>query len=135
MPTRKQLAHLLKGTQSSTGHSARIKAGQSKSKRLAELFDLGCYGRKIPRPQKELQFVADRRWRFDLAWPINKVALEVDGGAFMHGGGSHNRGASLRREHEKMNRAAVEGWRVLHVFPEDLLREDTYRMVVAALSV
>ena len=54
-----------------------------------------------------------RRWRFDFAWPALMLAVEVDGGAWVPGGGRHTRGAGFVADHDKMNRATLLGWRVL----------------------
>ena len=54
-----------------------------------------------------------RRWRFDFAWPALMLAVEVDGGAWVPGGGRHTRGAGFAADHDKFNRAALLGWRVL----------------------
>ena len=35
-------------------------------------------------PEREFRF-CERRWRFDFAWPSHKVAVEIDGGIFIHG--------------------------------------------------
>lgn len=55
----------------------------------------------------------DRDFRFDLAWPDRRLAVEVDGGTYS--GGRHTRGAGYERDAEKGNEAAIKGWRVLHV--------------------
>ena len=54
-----------------------------------------------------------RRWRFDFAWPDQLLAVEVDGGAWVPGGGRHTRGAGFAADHDKFNRATLMGWRVL----------------------
>ena len=54
-----------------------------------------------------------RRWRFDFAWPDRWLAVEVDGGAWVPGGGRHTRGAGFAADHDKFNRAMLLGWRVL----------------------
>lgn len=61
-----------------------------------------------PPPVREYRFHPYRRWRFDFAWPDQRIALEVDGAGFGHQ--SINR---LRAKAEKYNAAAVEGWSVL----------------------
>lgn len=64
------------------------------------------------RPVQQHRFAApDRQWRFDFAWPEQKVAVEIDGGIFVHGG--HNRGMQMTADHEKANYATIRGWRVL----------------------
>lgn len=57
-------------------------------------------------------------WRFDLAWPEYWLAVEVQGGLFSKG--AHVQGMHLRREYEKTNEAAIRGWVVLHVLPEQI---------------
>lgn len=58
--------------------------------------------------QREYRFDAERKWRFDFAWPDKKVAVEVDGGRWKPGGGRHASDADM----EKTNRATELGWRV-----------------------
>jgi len=77
----------------------------------------------LPMPLFEFRFCPHRLWRFDLAWPEYKVALEVQGGIWT--GGRHVRGKALLREWEKLNAAACLGWRVMFCQPEDLLMQET----------
>lgn len=64
----------------------------------------------LPHPERELRFHATRRWRFDLAWPPRKVAVEVEGGSWV--AGRHARGKGMRSDCEKYNAATLDGWRV-----------------------
>lgn len=66
---------------------------------------------KLPRPVEEHKFHPDRRWRFDLAYPEQKVAIEVHGGIWT--GGRHGRGYGFENDREKMNEAQIMGWKVL----------------------
>ena len=88
--------------------------------------------RGIPAPVYELKFHPVRRWRFDLAWPDQKVALEVQGGNFSNG--RHTRGAALLKEWEKLNTAACMGWRVLFCQPSDLCMRETSDIIQEALG-
>ena len=69
----------------------------------------------FPEPVTEYAFAKQlgRRWRFDFAWPDRLLAVEVDGGAWIPGGGRHTRGAGFAADHDKFNRATLLGWRVL----------------------
>jgi hypothetical protein len=90
----------------------------------------------IPRPQHEYRFAPPRRWMFDYAWadPEHMVALEVEGGVWIKGGGRHNRGAGYLRDVEKYNRATVLGWRVVRCTPDTLCSVETLDMLKALLS-
>ena len=65
---------------------------------------------KLPVPVRELRFDAVRRWRFDLAWPQKKIAVEVEGGVFTKG--RHVRGAGYEADAVKYNQAQLQGWKV-----------------------
>jgi very-short-patch-repair endonuclease len=69
----------------------------------------------------EYVFAKPRRFRFDFAWPNEKVAVECEGGTWV--GGGHNRGAGYASNCEKYNLAAELGWRVLRYTSTHLRRE------------
>lgn len=79
-------------------------------------YYLRLCGADLPAPVRDYRFHPTRKWRLDWAWPQQRVALEVDGGRYAFAGGRHATDA----DHEKLNRAASMGWRVLHVSPEAL---------------
>jgi very-short-patch-repair endonuclease len=58
----------------------------------------------------EFRFHPSRDWRFDFAFPEHKLAVEIDGGQWQTHGGRHSRDS----DREKLNQAAVLGWRVMH---------------------
>ena len=67
--------------------------------------------RAIGLPDAELEYrFCERRWRFDAAWPDQKVALEYDGGTWI--GGPHTTGAGHESDARKRNAAILLGWRV-----------------------
>lgn len=70
----------------------------------------------LPEPVREYRFDAKRKWRFDWAWPAQRVAVEVNGGRYAFAGGRH----ASDGDHEKLRRAAALGWRVLPVSPQAL---------------
>jgi len=122
-----------------TGRTARLpgdlkvrpKAAQAPSKLeegFANLWRVHCAG--LPQPVREHRFHATRRWRFDFAWPSQKVAVEMEG----LGGGRHQRRAGFINDTEKYNAAIMCGWRVLR-FTGDDLRKRPLQMIeqVAAM--
>lgn len=58
----------------------------------------------------EHRFHPVRLWRFDIAFPSQRLAIEIDGR------GRHQTVVGVRRDCEKHNEAVRLGWRVLH-FP------------------
>lgn len=106
---------------------------REKARMAREAFFAALDRAGIRRPVHEFAFLDGRRFRFDYAWPESFVALEVDGGLFSDGG--HVRGAHIRTTHEKMNRAAGLGWRVLYTTPEGLCTKDVREFIRAALEV
>lgn len=77
-------------------------------------------GRDIAKSGAVLEFRFDekRRWRFDVAWPDRKLAVELHGGTWQQG--RHQRGAGFTRDREKMRAAIAQGWRVLEFTDQDL---------------
>lgn len=65
----------------------------------------------LPAPVKEVRFHPIRKWRFDLAFPNEKIAVEVHGA--VHAQGRHTRGPGFEADREKMNEAQILGWTVL----------------------
>lgn len=80
----------------------------------------------------EYQFHPKRKWRFDYAIPSHKIAIEVEGGAWING--RHNRASGFLKDMEKYNAAAVLGWRLLRVTPQTLLLSETLQMVAEAVK-
>lgn len=68
---------------------------------------------RLPAPVVEHRFAPPRRWRFDLAWPATRVALEIEGATWV--AGRHSRGSGFESDCEKYNEAAIAGWTVLRV--------------------
>lgn len=66
----------------------------------------------IDPPAREYRFHPTRRWRFDFAWPAQRVAAEIQGGVWT--GGKHVRGAAYSADCDKLNEAQLLGWVVLY---------------------
>ena len=81
----------------------------NKSNLEAELvFQLESAG--IPDFVCEHRFHPTRRWRFDIAWPEIKLAVEVEGGIYTHG--RHTRGVGFEQDLRKYAAAMELGWNI-----------------------
>ena len=77
----------------------------------------------LPLPESEYEFnLPNSKHRFDFAWPIYKLAVEVDGGRWKPGGGRHG----SDEDNDKCNIATSQGWLVFHFSPEILKRKPDY---------
>jgi hypothetical protein len=80
-----------------------------------------------------------RRYRFDLAMPGKKIALEVHGGAYIKRqgggiGGAHHSIEGRARDMAKGNLAAVMGWIVIEVSPKELSDGTAFHWIEEALE-
>ncbi len=66
----------------------------------------------------EHRFHPTRKWRFDRAHTVAKVAFEVEGGVWS--GGRHTRGAGFLADCEKKNEAQLAGWQVFQITRDQL---------------
>lgn len=98
-----------------------------------EMVRAACVVHGIPEPFFEYTFCEGRKWRFDLCWRAELLAVEVQGG--IHVGGRHVRGAALEAEHEKLNAAAILGYRVLFVQPRQVQSGYLWELVKLALGL
>jgi hypothetical protein len=70
----------------------------------------------FPEPEADFAFHPEREWKLDLAWPGQKIALELHGGINdSRRRGRHIRADGFTEDREKMNEAALLGWIVLEV--------------------
>lgn len=86
----------------------------------------------LPPPLFEYRFHPSRKWRLDIAFPAERVGIEVQGGIFI--AGRHTRGAALLKEWEKLNTLACMNWRVLFVQPSELCMDKTIKVIKTALN-
>ena len=82
---------------------------KGRGSKLSDTFKIIIRSEKI-KMEPEYRFHPTRRWRFDFAIPNEKIAVEIDGGAFT--GGRHTRGVGFVRDQDKLNTATSMGWRV-----------------------
>lgn len=66
----------------------------------------------------EFKGIEGRKYRFDAANPDKRIAIEIEGGLWIHG--RHNRPVGMEQDMAKYNAAVVDGWKVLRYSPETL---------------
>lgn len=71
-------------------------------------------------PVPEYRFCPERKWRFDWAFPEERIAIEIEGNAWhVKGGGRHMQDSDL----EKYNAASSLRWLVFRFSPGMLQRD------------
>lgn len=88
----------------------RVPAGHRVLSEHEEAFAVQIRADRLPTSVREWKF-CERQWRFDFAWPAEKVAVEIEGGIWTRG--RHSRGKGMESDMRKYNRAASLGWIVL----------------------
>lgn len=90
----------------------------------------------LPIPKKEWQFHYERQWKLDYAWPDPDImlALEVEGGLHHNGGrgGYHNSPEGFKKDLEKYNAAAAEGFRMVRFTPSQMNSRKTIEIIKEA---
>ncbi len=76
-----------------------------------------CKMYKLPKPVAEYRFDKKRRWKIDYAFIEYKLAIEVEGGSWLPGGGRHNRPIGFLLDLEKYNNLTLLGWSLLRFTP------------------
>lgn|SRR5678816_252263 len=85
--------------------------------------------------QREWVFHPTRKWRWDIAILSESLAIEIDGGLFLPGGGGrHSRGAGARNDAEKTCEGVILGWRILRVLPEWVASGVAFSLVERAVK-
>jgi len=82
------------------------------------IHDFALCAPEAPAYEREYRFDAMRKWRFDFAWPEQRVAVEIEGG--LYGVSRHTTLLGYSADCEKYNRAALNGWRVLRFTAQHL---------------
>jgi very-short-patch-repair endonuclease len=103
-----------------------------------ETFALHMRARGLT-PEREYEFCAGRKWRFDFAF-LNlaklsggSLAVEIEGGT--HCGGRHSRHSGYSSDIEKYNTASLMGWTVLRYTTDMVMSGIAERQVAEILGV
>lgn len=87
---------------------------------------------KVSGWQLEYRFHPKRRWRFDIAFPSEMVACEVQGG--LHKFGRHNRPAGYTNDAWKLAESQLLGWTLLYITPEMIRQNEAVPLIKRALE-
>ena len=82
--------------------------------------------------ETEHKFLPDRRFRFDYAIPVRKVAIEYEGATWARG--RHTRGAGYAKDCEKYSLAAINGWCVIRITADMLKNGVGFRLIDEAIK-
>lgn len=108
----------------------RLQADQPEEELLGQMRLSG-----IPKPSRNYQITSSRKFTFDFAWPDKMMAVEVEGGTRMKGGGRHNRHAGYQRDCEKYSLAAELGWKVHRFTSDDVYKGRAIRRIEQLFGV
>ena len=97
-----------------------------------ELFAMQLRAAKLRGWEREVVFAPPRRWRFDFAHCIYKIAVEVEGGTWIQG--RHQTGKGIAADMEKYNAATLKGWRVFRFTAEMVASGEALRVAEAAVE-
>jgi len=78
----------------------------------------------IPDPVEEFKFHPARKWRIDICWPNEKLALEIEGGVWTNG--AHIRPSGFMKDKEKYNNLSVLGYGLLRFTPQEMESCESY---------
>jgi hypothetical protein len=99
----------------------------------SDLFVLFCQAHGLGKPEREVVFSPDRKYRADYCWPEAKVIVECDGGIWQKSG--HSSGKGILRDMHKANHAQLLGFRYLRYTPQQLTTPSTLADLKQALGV
>ena len=95
--------------------------------RLESRFELLWRALGGPALEKEFRFHPVRKWRADFAHLPSRTLIEIEGGIYVNG--RHNRGAGFAADLEKYLEAALAGWRVVRLGPNEIMMAHVERLV------
>ncbi|MGE5513009.1 MAG: endonuclease domain-containing protein [Bacteroidota bacterium] len=81
---------------------------------------------------REFVFAPPRKYRLDFAFIEEKLGVEVDGAIWVKG--RHGTGTGITNDCEKMSLAAIHGWRIIRVTPEQVKQGKALEWIRRALN-
>ena len=87
----------------------------------------------LPEPVCEYRFHPVRKWRIDLAFVEERLAVEVEGGIYR--GGGHTSVTGIKRDLEKGNALTLMGWRLLRFHGDQVKSGEAVELIRRALEI
>ena len=111
---------------------AKLKTLFCNGSELEAVFRLQIEDTRLPDPITEYRFHLKRKWRFDFAWPDQKLAVEIEGGTYRKS--RHTSGTGFHNDCEKYNAAVLEGWKVFRFDSRMVNSLDAIRTITEAFN-
>jgi len=86
------------------------------------IFALQLHMAHIAGWEREYMPFKPRRFRVDFAWLVERLLVELHGGVWALGPQAHSWGTGIKRDHDKRDLAAAQGW-TLREFTGDEVRD------------
>lgn len=83
---------------------------------------------------REHKFHVKRQWRVDIAYPMQRLAVEVEGFAPRGKAGRHQRPAGFAEDCEKYAELAIAGWRLIRVTTRQVRSGAAVQWITRALT-
>lgn len=87
----------------------------------------------LPLGEAQVLGIPGRKFAFDRAWRIERVAVDCNGATFVKGG--HSSGVGIARDCEKACLAAINGWKYLPVTKQQIESGQAVLWIAQALGV
>lgn len=83
-------------------------------------------------PVAEYRFHPVRKFRIDVAFPAQWLAVEIEGGGWING--RHSRGAGIEMDAEKSALLAILGWQLIRCSPRQVRNGTAYQWIKTVLD-
>jgi very-short-patch-repair endonuclease len=106
----------------------------SKNVDLAEILAAQLRAVGLGHFQREQKFHPTRKWRIDIAFTADLLAIECDGFAAGGKAGRHQRAGGIRQDNEKYAELAIAGWRLIRVERTQIKSGEALKWIERALA-
>jgi len=108
---------------------AKLEAGLEREHRFAAIATGGTHAGV----RQRIKDAGMKDWRLDFAYPLRKLAIEVEGGTWT--GGRHTRGQGFEDDTFKYNALTLMGWRLLRFTGTSIKSGAALQTIEAALRM